>query len=173
MIVLGWARRFWWLLVAVVIGVFAVVVWWPTSAPQTLPSSRAKVFAAFDACLLTGAQGLATPGASPVWDGMQMASVATSVKVSYLASAGPATEGNVMPYAMSLLQRHCGAVVALNDPQVAVAGRLAPQYPGVRFIVVNGAASGSNVSVVPAGNPDQVKAAVSDYVQRAFRDSEH
>jgi hypothetical protein len=175
-VVLSWLRRLWWLVAGLVaLAVFAVVVlWWPSSAGRELPPSRAKEYVAFDACLLTGAQGLVDPAVVPVWAGMQAASAAASVKVSYLASPGPATVGNVMPYAMSLLQRHCGAVVAVGDPQVAVTGSLAPNYLNIRFIVIGGGSvSGPNVSVVPGGTPEQVQTSVSHFVQSAVRDSGH
>jgi hypothetical protein len=53
----------------------------------------------------------------PVWAGMQDASAATRVGVSYLAAEGDGSVGDVLPYLAGLLQRGCDVVTrppALN-----------------------------------------------------------
>lgn len=136
---------------------------WPSST-RDLPPTRARVYQAFDACLLTGARGLADPAAAPVWAGMRDASLSTSAKVSYLAVAGPATVGNALPYAASLLQRHCDVVVAVGPAQVAAIEQDARNYPQQRFVAVGGPAGGANLTSVPAGAPDQVRTTVAGLI---------
>src|ERR1700761_9200785 len=90
-VTVGWMRRWWWAGVAAVVVVAGLVPWlvWPST-----PAPRARVYKAFTACLLTDSRGIAGPQAAPVWAGMQKASLATHVKVEYLAVVGPDTVDN-------------------------------------------------------------------------------
>ncbi|MFC0438388.1 BMP family ABC transporter substrate-binding protein [Kutzneria buriramensis] len=151
-VVLGWMRRFWWLIAggALIVAIVLAVVLWPRG--RELPPARATVYLDFSACLLAGPHGLADPAAAPVWAGMQDASAATKAKVSYVAAAGPETVGNTAPYATSLLQRQCGVVVAVGQTRADAVLQYAPQYPNVRFVLVDAKGSGANVTTVAAAD---------------------
>lgn len=85
-----WLRRNkWWVAagVAVIVGASAVLWLARPSGPEE-PPSRAREYIEFQACLLTGAEGLSDPATQPVWAGMQEASRETRAKVSYLAVQG-------------------------------------------------------------------------------------
>lgn len=106
-----------------------------SSGGRTLPPARARVYENVDACLLTGASGLADPQAAQAWTGMEQASEATSARVSYLAVTGPATEAEAIPFAGSLLVRGCKVIVAAGAPERAAALADAGQHGSVRFVV--------------------------------------
>jgi basic membrane lipoprotein Med (substrate-binding protein (PBP1-ABC) superfamily) len=107
------------------------------------------VYTAFQACLLTGANGLADPAAAPLWAGMQDASLATHAKVSYLAVAGPQTDGNARPYANTLVARHCSLVIGVGQSSVDAVELAAKVNPHKNFAVVGGRDTG-NVTVIAA-----------------------
>lgn len=113
---------------------------------RVLPPSRARVYESVDACLLTGATGLADPAAAQSWAGMEQASRATTARVSYLAVTGPATEAGAEPFAGSLLVRGCKVIVASGAPQRAAALAEAGHFTAVRFVVA-GPAAGSPPNV--------------------------
>jgi hypothetical protein len=157
---------------AVVVGVVALVVWWPSGGNDELPPPRARVYADFSACLLTGEQGLASPGAAPVWAGLQDASADTATKVSYLAAAGPATDANYLPYVNSLVQRRCDVIVTMGQPGTAVALAQAPAHPGIRFVAVGGSGNpAANVS--PVGVSGHVREDVAGAVREAAHAAGH
>ncbi|HJP77253.1 MAG TPA: hypothetical protein VJ914_23490 [Pseudonocardiaceae bacterium] len=137
---------------AIVIPLVAVLQSGPAPA-RALPPTRARTYLAFDACLLTGAQGLADPSVRPVWAGMQDASLATHAKVSYLAVAGPQTVGNAIPYANTLLQRQCNVIVGIGQSQVDAINQAAPANKTAKFIVVGGSSGAPNVTTVAADRP--------------------
>jgi hypothetical protein len=113
---------------------------------RALPPARARVYESVDACLLTGAQGLADPVTSQVWAGMEDASKATTARVSYLAVTGPATQAGAAPFAGTLLVRGCRVVVASGAAERAAVLADAARFGSVRF-VVEGAAAGSPPNV--------------------------
>ena len=121
-----------------------------STSPRALPPARARAYLAFDACLLTGAQGLADPAVGPVWAGMQDASLATHAKVSYLAVAGPQTVGNAIPYANTLLQRQCNVILGVGQSQVDAINQAAPANKSARFVVVGASSNAPNVTAVAA-----------------------
>jgi hypothetical protein len=106
-----------------------------------LPPARARAYESVDACLLTGARGLADPTAAQVWAGMEDASRSTTVRVSYLAVTGPATEADAEPFVGSLLVRGCKVVVASGTAERAAALADAGRFGSVRFVVAGAAAS--------------------------------
>jgi basic membrane lipoprotein Med (substrate-binding protein (PBP1-ABC) superfamily) len=148
----------------VVVAVVLLVALWPSAPARTLPPTRARQYTAFDACLLTGSQGLADPAVRPVWAGMQDASLATKAKVSYLAVAGPQTSGNAEPYANTLLQRRCSLVIGVGKSQVDAVAAAARSHPKSRFAVVGGD-GGGNVTSVPTGTADAVRSAVATMIK--------
>jgi hypothetical protein len=163
-------RRIWVGAAVVALGVVvAVLIQWigPDSPPP-----RARPYLEFTACLLTDGQGLAGP-AAPVWAGMQDASLATHAKVQYLAVSGEATVGNALPYLTSLIQRRCAVVLAVGPAQVAAVGADASRYPRVRFVVVGGSGSGTNVTVVNGLSDvqlrDRIRLLLTDAVHSASR----
>jgi hypothetical protein len=116
---------------------------------QALPPPRARVYESVDACLLTGARGLADPAAAQAWAGMQDASRATSARVSYLAVTGPATAAQAEPFAGSLLVGGCKVVVASGAAERAAALAEAGRFASVRFVVTGPAsATDPNVTVL-------------------------
>ena len=164
--VLAWVRRFWWLLVCVVliVAIALTVLLWPRG--RELPPTRATVYLDFSACLLAGPQGLADPASAPAWAGMQDASNVTRVKVSYLAAAGPETIGNSSAYATSLLQRQCGVVVTVGQTRADTVLQYASQYPNVRFVLVDGKGSGDNVTTVAAAD---ARSGVAQAIEQAVK----
>lgn len=115
---------------------------WSASGGRVLPPARARVYENVDACLLTGAQGLADPAAAQAWAGLEAASRATSARVSYLAVTGPATVAAAEPFAGSLLVQGCKVIVAAGAAERAAALAEAGRFASVRF-VVTGPAPGS------------------------------
>ncbi|WP_328456734.1 hypothetical protein [Amycolatopsis sp. NBC_00438] len=167
-------RRFWWAVVAGVILVagVAVLLWWPRGDDRGLPPARARVYADYSACLLTGPEGLAAPGVAPVWAGLQDASGDTGTKVSYLAAAGPATDANYLPYLNSLAQRRCDVVLTVGEPGTAVALAQAGTHPAIRFVAI-GAAGGAAANVSPVGVTEHLRADVADAVREAAHAAGH
>jgi hypothetical protein len=161
----------WWstgiviLVVAAVVVPLVVVLGSGSTPARALPPTRARTYLAFDACLLTGAQGLADPAAGPVWAGMQDASLATHAKVSYLAVAGPQTVGNAIPYANTLLQRQCNVIVGIGASQVDAVNATATANKAAKFVIVGGSSSAPNVTVVAADPAAQVRPSVAHLTQ--------
>lgn len=123
------------------------------------------MYTAYDACLLTGAGGIADPAAAPVWAGMRDASLATRAKVSYLAVSGPATAGNARPYLGALLVRHCNVIVTDGPAEQAAATAEASRFPGVDFVVVGSAVPAANVTVL-GGARSGLRAEVADLITK-------
>lgn len=167
----GVSRRWWWGGAAVVVAGLAGIltaVLWPSSGSVYDPPARARQYIAFSACLLTGPAGLADPSARAVWSGMESASSATRAKVTYLAAVGAAeTVGSVTPFANSLVQQHCGLVLAVGDVEVRTTQAVAVSNEGVDFVLVGGGAAARNVAVVPAGSADQVSSRVASVMKGA------
>lgn len=130
------------------------------------PPASARPYTAFQACMLTGKQGLADPAAAPLWAGMEQASLATHAKVSYLAAAGPQTMDNALPFLGSLLVRHCGLVAAAGQAERDAAAELARQYPSVTFVVVGGIPAAPNMTVL-SGSAAAVRDGAASAVSRA------
>jgi hypothetical protein len=137
---------------------------WSSGGQAALPPARARTYESVDACLLTGARGLADPTAAQVWAGMEDASHSTTARVSYLAVTGPATEADAEPFAGSLLVRGCKVIVASGAAERAAALAEASRFSSVRF-VVDGAAAGSPPNVTAmAFTSSGLRAAVASAV---------
>jgi hypothetical protein len=102
-----------------------------------IPNARARVYEDFDACLLTGKDGIAagTQG-SAAWKGMQAASQRTHVRVSYAPVTGRQSAAAARPFLNSLFQRSCDVVVASGAPEVRAAVEGAGAHSHVRFVLV-------------------------------------
>lgn len=136
---------------------------------RALPPPRARVYENVDACLLTGARGLADPAAAQAWAGLQDASKATSARVSYLAVTGPATQAQAEPYAGSLLVGGCKVVVAAGVPERAALLAEAPRFSAVRFVVTGAAADApANVTAL-AFTPSGLRSGVASAVEAGVR----
>ncbi|WP_455351353.1 BMP family ABC transporter substrate-binding protein [Streptomyces sp. SYSU K217416] len=133
------------------------------------PDPRARQYADFDACLLTGQAGIAGLDAVPVWEGMQDASAETHARVNYVPVMGEQSVENARPHLNSLLQRQCDIVLAVGKAQVGVVQAEAGRYPKVRFVVVDGDAAAANVTAAASG--DRLPERVADAVRDAFKDA--
>ena len=103
---------------------------------QQPAAARARQYTAAQACLLTDARGITGSQTAPVWQGLEDASLATHAKVTYLATSGPATAANAIPYANSLIQQHCDVILAVGDPETGAAAHIARTAPKTRFVLV-------------------------------------
>jgi hypothetical protein len=149
-----------WLAAGVVVIAAAVAAWgvWPSPAP----AEQARHYLDTSACLLTGPSGIVVGApAAPVWAAMQSASLATHVMVSYLSDTGPTDVG---PMLNTLIERHCGVIVATSDAaaDVLAAGKANPHQQFL-LVAAPGAASAAgtaNTTVVSqadaSGRIDQV-----------------
>lgn len=170
-VMVGWIlRRRWWITggaVLVVAGLVTATVLWPSDGRQGLPipPSRARTYTAFDACLLTDAQGLASAPAAQVWAGMQKASLATHAKVSYLAVTGPDTVADASIFMNTLIVRNCDLFLAVGANEVRAALSAAQAYPDRHFVVVGAGSAAGNVAAVPDGS--DVAGRVASAVQSA------
>jgi basic membrane lipoprotein Med (substrate-binding protein (PBP1-ABC) superfamily) len=120
----------------------AIWIWWPK--PHSTPP-RARHYADFDACLLTSGEGVTGNQAAKVWAGLQDASKATSIRVSYLPVIGQQTQANASPYLAGLVARKCRLILAVDAAPVAAIDADAARYPAVHFIVVGGSSTAPNV----------------------------
>ncbi|HKT00991.1 MAG TPA: hypothetical protein VJT31_15800 [Rugosimonospora sp.] len=158
--------RFWWAGLAGLIVLTGLTIW-ITHRGRQLPPPRARVYTAFDACLLTDGQGVSGQAAAPVWAGMQAASTKTSGKVSFLSVYGPDTAANAVSYVNTLVQRKCDLVLAVGGAEVAAAQGQARQFTSTHFVLVGSGSTQSNVTVVPGGSAAQVTSAVQQIVTKA------
>ena len=165
------SRRVWWVagsaLVAVAVAVTVVLVLGHSG--RRLPPARAREYRSVDVCLLTGPAGIMEEQTAAVWSGMQDASLATLVRVSYLPVVGPETAANAQPFAESLIQRRCQVIVAVGEVEVGAVTAEAPKHGDVRFVLVGGRAGGGNVSVVPLDSAQRIRPAVKDAVTHAIK----
>lgn len=135
-------RRLWWIAAGAAV-VLAGVVVWLVARPDDDPV-RERRYRAESACLLTGDQGIRGPVASQVWTGMQRASLATRIQVSFLDVPGAADAASILA---GLTQGHCDLLVAVDPEPVAAVADGAKSFPAQRFAVVGGAAA-TNVTVL-------------------------
>ena len=145
--VISRVRRYWWVGAAVVVAagiVLGVMLSRISHSARALPPPRARVYSAFDACLLTDSGGVTGAQAAPVWAGMQAASLKTSGKVSYLAVAGPDTPANAVSYVNTLVQRRCDLVLAVGPSEASAARDQAAVFPKTAFVVVDSGKSNGN-----------------------------
>jgi basic membrane lipoprotein Med (substrate-binding protein (PBP1-ABC) superfamily) len=159
--------RLWWLVGGLATALVVGCVWllWPSAPPP-----RAQQYLAFNACLLTGNDGV-TGAAAPVWSGMQDASLKTRAKVEFLPVFGEASKANALPYLASLVQRHCDVILAVGSAQIAAVSADAPARPRVHFVVVGGQVSAPNVVSLDASSPEQVRRQVATEVMAAVKSS--
>jgi len=162
-------RRWWWVAAAVVVVVTAAgltLLLLPRQpAKVAVPPPRTRTFASFEACLLTGARGLAEPGVANVWAGMQDVSDAKSIRVSYLPAGGDQTVAGVLPYVGALVQRGCGVILAVGLPEVAAARESAAKSPDVSFVVIGDADRQANVTVIAAADAGALRTAVGEAIR--------
>ncbi len=153
---------------AVVVGL-SVWLAWPSGKTVSYPPTRARQYIAFTACLLTGPAGLSDAQATAVWSGMEAASSATRAQVTYLsASPGQAeTVGSVTPFANTLLQQHCGMILAVGPVEVKAVQAVAEANTGEHFVLVGGGSVAGNVTVVPSVGVSSVSSRVATVVQAA------
>ncbi|MFF7383328.1 BMP family ABC transporter substrate-binding protein [Streptomyces griseoluteus] len=169
-------RRAWIAAGAVLLVAVAAVIWVQLAGGQDgPPDTRARQYKEFDACLLTGDTGIARgTDAASAWRGMQRASLETRARINYVPVTGAQSVANTQPFLNSLMQRHCGVLVAVGAPQARVARAAAAEHPEVRFVVVEGAshAGGEKAGNVTAAEPGaSLPTTVADAITRAVRAS--
>ncbi|RZU44142.1 hypothetical protein EV284_1601 [Streptomyces sp. BK022] len=169
-------RRAWIAAGAVLLVAVAAVTWVRLTGRQDgPPDTRARQYKEFDACLLTGDKGIAQgTDAASAWRGMQRASLQTRARINYVPVTGAQSEANTQPFLNSLMQRHCGVLVAVGAPQARVARAAAAEHPEVRFVLIDGAstAAGGKAGNVTAVEPGaSLPAAVADAITQAVRAS--
>lgn len=147
----------------VLIGITILV--WPRG--RQLPPMRAREYRDVDTCLLTGPAGITDSQAAEVWAGLQDASAATRVRVSYLSVVGPETQANALPFVQSLVQKNCAVIVATGPVEVGAAAGVARDHREIHFVLIGGTRSGDNVVIVaPAG--DQLRGRVAGAVENVL-----
>jgi hypothetical protein len=147
------------------VAVAAVATWllWPSPSG---PEVRERHYASTTACLLTDDKGLAGEPARAAWAGMQEASVDGSVKVQYLAIAGPQTAANGLSYFNSLGVQRCAVIVAVGDVPVAAMMDGRARFPEIRQVAVGGAAA-EPVTAVDASSPSSIQDGVREILAKA------
>jgi hypothetical protein len=150
--------------IAAAVGVVALTAWvlWPES--QTSPRSRQ--YSEYTACLLTDTQGPQGPDASPIWTGMQSASLKTHTQVQFQQVTDPLTLDNAKATLASMTQGRCNLVFAAGDKPVAAVRADSPKYPNVHFYLLGGGADAGNLTHLPVST-GAVSAAVADTITKA------
>ncbi|HUN33683.1 MAG TPA: hypothetical protein VMU95_16865 [Trebonia sp.] len=144
----------------------------PTS--HLVTDTRVRAYTSYQACLLTGAQGV-SGSAAPAWAGMESASVATHAKVSYLAVRGPQTSGYATTYVATDVVQKCNLIIGDGTAEEGAVIASAARFRGTKFAVVGttaGPVAGApaNVAVV-AGNAAAIRSGVASLVERDAGDS--
>jgi hypothetical protein len=133
------------------------------------PAVGERPYLSFTGCLLTDSDGISGEPAAAAWAGLQDAAAATRMQAQYLAmpSSAPRTAGGAAPYLASLVTQHCGLIVAAGPAQAAAVAGYASRFRTLRFVVVGGAASGANVTVV-RGSAGAVRSQVDGLARTAL-----
>jgi basic membrane lipoprotein Med (substrate-binding protein (PBP1-ABC) superfamily) len=133
------------------------------------PAVGERPYLSFTGCLLTGSGGVNGQPAAAAWAGLQDAAAATRMQAQYLSvpASEPQTGAGAGPYLASLVTQHCGLVVAAGPAQAAAVASDARRFPAVRFVVIGGAASGRNVTVV-RGSASVIRADVDSLARDAL-----
>lgn len=158
-------------IVAVVCVLGVTAVWWAASrSSDASRQTRVRPYKDASACLLTGAAGVSDGTGATAWQGLQDASAAMDVMVSYLAvlpAPGAPGPGDAGAYLASLAQRHCAVVVAVGAAQSAAVAQYAGRFSRVRFVVLDGRAAGANVTRVERATRDAVRNTVVEALSAA------
>ncbi|MEU7059927.1 BMP family ABC transporter substrate-binding protein [Streptomyces sp. NPDC046197] len=152
---------------AVLVVAAGAVAFWPGGGSDA-PQVRARQYTSSQACLLTDDRGIAGRQAAAVWAGMEDASLATHGKVSYLQVTGPATVPNAIPYANSLLQRHCDMVLGVGAAQAGAVVQVAQKASRARFVVVGGGGGPTRPNVTTVGLSAGTRKEVAHVVEAAL-----
>lgn len=133
------------------------------------PAVGERPYLSFTGCLLTDSDGINGQPAAAAWAGLQDAAAATRMQAQYLAvpASAPETAAGAGPYLASLVTQRCGLVVAAGAAQAAAVASDASRFKTVRFVVIGGAASGPNVTVV-RGSAAAVRAEVDSLAKAAL-----
>jgi hypothetical protein len=143
--------------------------WWPAAGHRYAPDPRDRQFSQFKACVLTDGNGIVGPDATPVWAGVIEASKVTGAQGTFLAVPDAGSEAVATQYVNTLAARGCGLVIAAGKDEVAAATVRATAYPRQQFVVVGVGRPASNVAVVAAGAPDDVRRTIAALVEHAAR----
>jgi hypothetical protein len=129
------------------------------------PPVGERQYLSFTGCLLTDSAGINGEPAAAAWAGLQDAAAATRMQAQYLAV--PAGASGAAPYLASLVTQHCGLIVAVGPAQAAAVASYATRFKTLRFVVVGGAASGANVTIV-RGSASAVRSQVDGLARMAL-----
>lgn len=154
---------------AVLVVAAVAVAFWLGGGGSNAPQVRARQYTSSEACLLTDDRGIAGRQAAVVWAGMEDASLATHGKVSYLQVAGPATVPNAIPYANSLLQRHCDMVLGVGAAQAGAVAQVAQKASRARFVVVRNGGGPEWRNVTAVSLSADTRREVAHVVEAALR----
>lgn len=165
------SSRLWWVFVAVsgaVVIIIAVMLWPDGNGhSRSLPPTRARAYASWRACMVTGPAGLADPQAGAVWKGMEQASAKTSAKISYLAATGNGSAAQASTFVATAAGEQCDLVIAVGAPQVQGLMLVAQQFPRTRFAVVGAGAEAADIVRIPTADAD-LSSAVAFTVESDF-----
>jgi hypothetical protein len=150
---------------AVLIAGLATWLLWPDGPDGRAP--RERQYRSTTACLLTDDKGLAADPAKAAWAGMQEASVATLIKVQYLAITGPQTAANGLSYFNTLGVQRCTVIIAAGDVPVAAMSLGYQRFPNVQHVAIGGDPKGAPITRVDPGTPATIQSTVKDVVAKA------
>jgi hypothetical protein len=152
---------------AVALVATGVGVWLTLRGDDTAPPPRERQYKATTACLLTDDQGLNGDTAKAAWAGMQEASLATLIKVQYLAITGPQTAANGVTYYNTLGVQQCTVIIAAGPTPVAAMVEGSGSFPAVKQVAIGGDTKGKPFTTVDANSPTAIQARVKEVVAAA------
>lgn len=149
---------------AAVVVVGALVTWlvWPTAEPPP----RQREYRALTACLLTDEHGLMGQPAKDVWAGMQKASLATLVRVQYLAVPNPQTAANALAYFNSLALQKCTMIIVAGQAPVEALLAGKANFPAIHYVAVGTYPADPTVTVVSLSPAESIAPAVESAVTK-------
>lgn len=135
--------------------------------PSAEPAPRERQYQATTACLLTDDKGVTGEPASTVWAGMQEASLASHIKVQYLAVHGPQTMANALTYFNTLGVQNCTMILAAGPTPVDAMVHGHAQFPDIAHVAVGGDATDPKITAIPSVPGAQIRPEVTKVVSTA------